>query len=140
MIRLAAVALAAPVLAQTAAPPAAPPAAPQNYAPQPTFIAAAQAFGACVKQTTAAIPATVTPQAGAQQAVTTCAAQRAALDASFEAWVSSPAFPAAGRQIARDRYQEEMAQISTKIADGIIEGRAAAAPAPAASPSPTPGK
>ena len=130
--------------AQPAPPPQAQPAPsppPQGQmGPPPEFIAAAQTFGNCVKQGSMALPASVTPEAGAQQALAGCAAQRTALDARFEAWVASPGFPEAGRAQAREQYQAQMATVNTQVADGIRKARATPAPAPSPAPTPTPSK
>ena len=118
-------------------PPAAAPAAPQQQVtPPPAFMQAAQAFGQCVEGASSQLPATVTPEAAAAQALAACAAQKTAIETQFEAWVASDSFPAEGRDIARTQFRSQFAQAEGQIADAIRQRRAAAAtPAPAPTPS-----
>ena len=120
--------------AQAAAPPQG------QMRPPPEFITAAQRFGACVKQGSIALPGTIMPEAGAQQVLAGCAAQRTALDARFEAWVANSNFPEAGRAMAREQYRAQMATVNTQVAEGIRKGRATPAPAPSPTPTATPDK
>lgn len=99
---------------------------------------AAQAFGACIKQGGAALPASVAADAGTQQVLAACAAERATLDAQFEAWVAGPTFPEAGRATAREQYKAQMSSVRTQVAGMITSRRAAPDPAPR--PTPAPGK
>lgn len=139
---------AAPAAPPAAAPQAAP-AQPQGVAPPPEFIQSAQAFGQCVGQASGALPATVTPEAGAKQALAACAAQKATMEQRFESWVAGPNFPEAGRPIAREQFRTQIAGVETQIADDIRRARATpagatpapattAAPAPAATSTPSP--
>lgn len=98
--------------------------------PPPEFIQAAQAFGQCLGAGSQALPATVAPEAGAPQVLAGCATQKAALEARFEAWISGPTFPEAGRSIARQQFATQMGLAEGQIAEGIRRGRAAPAPAP----------
>lgn len=112
--------------------------------PPPEFIAAAQAYGDCMKIAGPKVPATMTPEAGAQQMLTECAAKKTELDARFEAWVASPTFPEAGRAMAREQYKAQMANVPTQVADGIRKSRGAPAPVtstpPQSAPTATPPK
>jgi len=142
------IALAATLATQAAAPappsaPAAPaatqaapaPAAPAPTAPPPAFMAAAQAFGQCIGTGASALARTVTPEAGARQVTTGCAAQKQALDAQFETWISGPTFPAAGRDMARQQFKAQMDGMEPNLAERIRSARAGAA---SATPQPTP--
>lgn len=107
------------------------PAQQQQVVPPPAFIQAAEAFGQCVESASSRIPATVTPEATAAQALVACAAQKTAIETQFEAWVASDAFPAGGRDIARQQFRSQFAQAEGQIANAIRQQRAApAAPAP----------
>ena len=118
----AALMLASPALAQ---PPQGGP------TPPPEFIQAAQAFGQCIGSNLSSLAATVTPEAGASQAIAGCAAQKTALETRFEAWVSSASFPAEGREIARQQFRTQLGGAEAQIAATIRQQRAAPAPAPA---------
>lgn len=123
---------AAPALAQTGD---APPSGAQ-VTPPPAFITAAQAFGQCLSTGVAGVAATVTPEAGAHQVVTGCEGQRGALETQFEAWVSGPNFPEAGREAARAKFKEQIGAVEPAIANEIRTNRAAPAPAPSPTPKP----
>ncbi len=133
MLKLVTLAL---VQAATSAPQASP--TQPMAGPPPEFIAAAQAYGECMKVAGPKVTAAMTPEAGAQQMLTECAGRKVDLDARFEAWVASPGFPEAGRDMAREQYKAQMANVPAQVADGIRQSRAKAAPA--ATPTPTPGK
>lgn len=105
----------------------------QEVTPPPAFIEAATAFGQCVRGAATAAPATVTPEAAAAQALASCATQKAAMETQFEAWVASDAFPAEGRDMARQQFRAQMTQGEAGLAAEI--GRRRAAPATPATPS-----
>lgn len=115
-------------------------AAPAPSAPPTVFFTAAQAYGECLKQGGAAAPASVTPEAAAQQVVAGCAAQRAALDSQFDAWISATGMPADSRDAARAQYTARMSGVPAQVAENIRAARARAAPTPTPTPTPTPGK
>lgn len=105
----------------------------ENMEPPPGFIAAAQAFGSCVGTKGQSAPASVTPEAAAKQALAACATEKAALEGSFETWVASPSFPAAGRAEARTQFKAQMEGLEAQIATKFREARAPT-PAPGATP------
>lgn len=113
--------------AQATPPANAAPAQQQQVVPPPAFIQAAEAFGQCVEGASSQLPITVTPEAAAAQALVTCAAQKNAIETQFEAWVASDAFPAGGRDIARQQFRSQFAQAEGQIANAIRQQRAAAA-------------
>ena len=103
----------------------------------PEFVAATTAYNQCLT-TNASVPANVTPEAGAAQAVAACTTQRAALSAAFEAWVASPAYPASGRAQARTEFAQRLNGIPAQIAAAIARARSGpiAPPSPPATPHP----
>lgn len=116
---------AAPALAQPATG-----AAPQGGAdmtPPPAFMQAVQGLGECVENSVQAAAATVAPETVAAQALSSCGPQRAALDAAFEAWVASPAFPEAGKAIAREQFRTRMAGAPAALTEDIRRRRSAPA-------------
>jgi hypothetical protein len=98
----------------------------QALQPPPEFTTAASAFGQCIGQAASALPTTVAPEAGARQVMTGCATQKATLDQRFEAWVSSPTFPAAGREQARTQFRSQIDGVEAQLAGSIREARAKA--------------
>lgn len=96
--------------------------------PPPAFMAAAQAFNGCLGKGVAVLPATVVPTTGAQQVIAGCTAQRAAIDAQFEALIGRPSVPAASRDQARAQYQAQMDQLPAQLATAIAQRGAAPKP------------
>lgn len=120
--------------------PAQPPAAataPQQQGPipPPAFIEAAQGFGLCMQTQLGGLPATVTPEAGAAQALAACATQKTALETQFQSWVASPAFPAEQRDAVLAQFRAEGGQLETQIAGMIRQRRTGAAQPPAQAPA-----
>lgn len=113
----------------------------QALAPPPEFVQAAQAFGQCVSTGASALPATVTPEAGAKQTLSGCQAQKTALETRFEAWISGPGFPEAGRATAREQFRIQIAGVEPQLVERIRAARATTpTPPPAANPAPTPSR
>ena len=117
---------AAPALAQQATTPA-----PAGGA---EIQQAAMALGQCVQTAAQALPATVTPEAGAVSVMGGCATQKQALERAAEAMIASPAVPADKKAAAREQLRSKLAAAQSQIADGIRMMRASAA-APAATPA-----
>ena len=111
----------------TAAAPAAQP-DPLQVAVQTT----ATAFGECVVGGIAAVPATVTPQAGAAQVLGGCNAQKLQLVEAAEAMIA--ALPEDRRAGAAAMLQTRLAGAEAEISAEITRRRSAAA-APAATPA-----
>lgn len=90
------------------------------------------ALGQCVETAVQALPATVTPEAGAASALSGCATQRQQLVQAVEAMVAS--LPADRRAGALQQLQSRLAAAEGQIANGIRmqrSGTLPAAPAPA---------
>jgi outer membrane protein OmpA-like peptidoglycan-associated protein len=121
-LTIAALVLAGPAPAQTSTAPLAglPPAPPE-------FVQANQAFGRCIFQTMRAVPASVTAEIGAKQAIAGCTAERATTEARFEAWINSAAFPEAARLPARQRFRAQVAGVEAQIAARLRESRSSTA-------------
>lgn len=121
--------------------PGRPDSADQALAPPPEFVQAAQAFGQCVSTGASALPATVTPEAGAKQTLSGCQAQKTALETRFEAWISGPGFPEAGRATAREQFRIQIAGVEPQLVERIRAARATTpTPPPAANAAPTPSR
>jgi hypothetical protein len=126
-----------PPAAQT--PPVAPPAPPSPPPAEVTAVQqAAMAFGQCVQTGVQAVPATVTPEAGATGVVQGCAAQRQRLEQAAQALIAT--IPEAQRPAAQEQLRTQLAAVEGQVAAGIRQMRGAAAPAPAPAPAPTPGR
>lgn len=110
--------------------PAGPPPAAVNAVQQ-----AGMAFGQCVQTGVQAVPATVTPEAGAASVLGNCAPQRQTLEQAVNALLAT--LPAEQRAAGQERLRTELGGIEGQIA-GAIRSRRAPAP-PAATPAPTPG-
>lgn len=128
---------ASPALAQAQAAPAqGAPAAEAPAGPPPAQMAAVQqagmAFGQCVQTGVSAVPATVTPEAGATTVLAGCSTQRAALEQAAQALLAT--VPEANRAAAQTQIRAQLDAIPAQVADGIRQTRAAAA-APAATPA-----
>jgi hypothetical protein len=91
------------------------------------------AFGQCLQTAVPAVPATVTPEAGAASVLAGCATQRQALDRAAAALIA--AMPEAQRPMVQQQIQSQLTGVEAQVAAGI---RAARAPAPAATPAPAP--
>ena len=123
-------AAAVPAMAQPPAastPPAAAPAGP-GAAIQP----AAMAFGQCLQTGMQSVPATVTPEAGANSVLGGCSAQRSALVQAVEAMLAT--LPADQQAAGRAQLESRLGAVPTQLADAIRQQRGAAA-APAAAPA-----
>jgi pyruvate dehydrogenase E2 component (dihydrolipoamide acetyltransferase) len=143
---LPAAALAQPAPAQPAPAPA-PAAPPAPAGPPPEALApiqqAGMAFGQCVQAGVQAVPATVTPEAGATSVLGGCAPQRQALEQAVNALLAT--LPAEQRAAGQERLRSELGGIQGQVAAAIQARRtpapapAAPAPTPAPAPAPTPG-
>lgn len=124
---------AAPAVAQTA------PATEAPAGPPPAEMAAVQqagmAFGQCVQTGVGAVPATVTPEAGAATVIAGCATQRTALEQAAQALLAT--VPEANRAAAQTQIRSQLDAIPAQVAEGIRQTRSAGA-APAAAPAATP--
>ena len=117
---------AAPAFAQNTTTPA--PAGPSQEAITAIQTAAA-AFGQCVQAGTAAVPAAVTPEAGATTVLAGCSAQKQAIEQAVRALLAT--LPAEQRAAGEAQLAAQIAGVPGQIADGIRQSRAAPAPAPA---------
>ena len=128
-------ALPAAALAQPAPAPAAPPA---PAGPPPEAISAVQqagmAFGQCVQTGVQAVPATVTPEAGATSVLGGCAPQRQTLEQAVNALLAT--LPPEQRAAGQERLRTELGGIDAQVAGAIRARRTPAPPAPAATPAP----
>ena len=113
--------------AQTTPAPAGPP--PEAMAAIQT---AAQAFGQCVQTGAQAVPASVTPEAGATTVLAACSTQKSTLEQAVRALLAT--LPAEQRTAGEAQLNAQIAAVPGQIADGIRQSRAA--PAPAATPAP----
>jgi hypothetical protein len=115
---------ATPALAQDQTAPAGTPAA-----PPPEAIAAIQSasatFNACIQTGVAALPATVTPEAGATSVTNGCASQRAAIEQAVRALIAT--LPEASRPMALEQMQTQIAAIPAMVAERIRQVRTPAA-------------
>lgn len=118
------------VLAQATTPAA--PAAPAGAAEIQTT---AQAFSACIGPKVAAVPATMTPEQGADSVLAACKTEQDGLRGAVEAMLAT--LPADQQAMGRQQLDMGMAQARTGIAEGIRQKRAA--PATPAAPT-TPAK
>jgi hypothetical protein len=137
---LCAAALPSIAQAQTTPPqPATPPAAtPAPAGPPPEAVAAIQqagaAFGQCIQTGAAAVPATVTPEAGATSVVNGCATQRTAVETAANALIAT--LPEAQRAGAQAELRSQLGAVEGQVAAGIRAGRATPAATPAPAPAP----
>ncbi|HET9509566.1 MAG TPA: hypothetical protein VFO80_00295 [Sphingomonas sp.] len=120
------------VLAQATTPAAPPPAAPPAGAA--TIQTSAQAFSACLGPKVGAVPATMTPEQGADSVLAACKTEQDALRSAVEAMLATA--PAEYQTMGRQQLNDGMAQARTQIADSIRQKRAAPA-TPAAPAAPT---
>jgi hypothetical protein len=126
-------ATAVPAFAQNQVAPA-----PAQPAPPPPEImnavqTTASAFGGCVETGVRAVPAAVTPEAGAVTVLNGCATQRQALEAAVRRLITT--LPAERQAAAQAQLQAQMGSVNEQIASGIRQSRAAPAPAPAPAPA-----
>ena len=125
---------ASPAFAQTQTPPAQP--APSG--PPPEAMAAIQqagaAVGQCVQAGAQAVPATVTPEAGATTVLTGCSTQKSTLEQAVRTLLAT--LPAEQRAAGEAQLNTQLAAVPGQIADGIRQGRGAASAPPAATPAP----
>ncbi|GAA4035071.1 hypothetical protein GCM10022281_14220 [Sphingomonas rosea] len=96
-------------------------------AAQPPIAEAAQAFKGCIEAKFSTVPATVTPEAGADALIAQCKAENDKLDTIFEGMIA--AAPADQQAFAREQYKQGMAQGRQGLIDGIKSARAGKAPA-----------
>ena len=132
-------AVPAGALAQPAPSQPAPGSAPAGQAPAgppPAAMAAIQqagtAFGQCVQTGVQAVPATVTPEAGATSVLGGCAAQRQTLEQAVQTLLA--ALPEEQRAAGQERLRTELGGIHGQVA-AAIQARRTPAP-PAAAPAP----
>ncbi len=95
---------------------------------------AASAFGQCVETGAAAVPASVTPEAGAAGVLAGCAAQFQSLEQAIDAFVAT--MPEEQRPAISERARAQLGGVEAQVVAGIRQQRAAAAPSPAAEPAP----
>lgn len=120
------------LLTQAAPQPATPapaPADPARAAASAKIQAAAQAFSACLGPKVVAVPATVTPEQGADSVLAACKTEQTAIETSVGTAVAN--LPADRQAAARKQLTDSMAIARTQIADGIRQMRAATPPAAA---------
>jgi pyruvate dehydrogenase E2 component (dihydrolipoamide acetyltransferase) len=136
-------ALPAAALAQATPAPApapAPATPPAPAGPPPAAIAAIQqagtVFGQCVQTGVQAVPATVTPEAGATSVLGGCAPQRQTLEQAVNALLAT--LPAEQRAAGEERLRTELGGVHGQVVAAIQARRAPAAPAPAPAPTPAP--
>ena len=133
---------AAPAFAQDqdvrvqSSPAARPPAAPAARTPAgplPEAMAAVErtstAFGQCVEPAIGGLPATVTPDDGADRVLATCSTQLQALERATNALIA--VLPEAQREGAQAEVAARMATIPGEVASKIRAARGIPEPAPA---------
>lgn len=118
---------------QVVAPPPPPPTPGQNgpqIQPSPAFMASAEAFSQCVEAGAGALPATVTPEAGAQTVIAGCQAQVTEMRTQFHAWVDAEAgFPAEAKPMIKSQFDARFdSEARTRVAEGIRQARAGGTP------------
>ncbi|HYD14012.1 MAG TPA: hypothetical protein VEC11_14275 [Allosphingosinicella sp.] len=125
---------AVPAFAQNQTTPA--PAAPAGPPPEAmsAIQTAATAFGQCVQTGVQAVPATVTPEAGATTVLAGCSAQKQTLEQAVRALLAQ--LPAEQRTAGEAQLNSQLSSLPTQVADGIRQARGATAPA--ATPTPAP--
>ena len=92
------------------------------------------AFGQCVQTGVQAVPATVTPEAGAASVLGGCAPQRQALEQAVNAVLAT--LPEDQRAAGQERLRVELGAVEGQIVAAIQARRAPAPPAPAPAPAP----
>ncbi len=95
---------------------------------------AASAFGQCVEAGANAVPASVTPEAGAASVLAGCAAQRQSLAQAIDAFIATA--PEEQRPAIAERARAQLDGVEAQVVAGIRQQRAASAPSPAAEPAP----
>lgn len=119
--------LAALLTAQTPTPPPAPEDS-ARAAAGAKIQASAQAFSACIGPKVAAVPASLTPEQGADSVLAACRTEQTALQTAAETMIAGvPADKQAG---ARKQLADGMALARTQIAGAITQMRAAPATPP----------
>jgi hypothetical protein len=121
--------LLASALPAVAQPPAAAGTAPPAAGPEAAIQQAATAFGQCISTGMHAVPASVTPEAGAASVLGGCAAQRQQLTVAVNAMIAT--LPADQQAAAHAQFESQIGQADTQIAAAIRQQRAAPAAAPA---------
>lgn len=118
--------------------PSQPAPAPAPSGPPPAAVAAIQqaatAFGQCVQTGAQAVPATVTPEAGATSVLAGCATQRQQLEAAARSLIAG--LPEDQRPGAQEQLRTQMAAIEPRLVEGIRQARAGATTPPAQPPAP----
>ncbi|GAA4001723.1 hypothetical protein [Sphingomonas humi] len=94
-------------------------------APANPIQAAAMSFSACVKSKVPAVAPALTPEAGADDVIKQCDAQRAGLETAVESAIA--AAPPEQQAMAREQYKAGMARGRQGLIDGIKAMRAAPA-------------
>ena len=124
---------AVPAIAQNQTTPA--PAAPAGPPPEAmsAIQTAAQAFGQCVQTGAQAVPASVTPEAGATTVLAGCTTQKSTLEQAVRALLAT--LPAEQRAAGEAQLNAQLAAVPGQVADGIRQSWGAAT-APASSPAP----
>ncbi len=94
-------------------------------APASPIQLAAKSFGDCMEAKIALVPATVTPQAGADDVLKQCDAQRAGVEQAVEGMIA--AAPPEMQTMARANLKDGLARNRTRVIDKITAMRAAKA-------------
>jgi hypothetical protein len=95
---------------------------------------AAQAFGQCVQSGALAVPATVTPEAGATTVLAGCSTQKSTLEQAVRSLLAT--LPAEQRTAGEAQLNAQLTALPTQVADGIRQARNQAGAPPAATPAP----
>jgi len=82
---------------------------------------ATRAFRACIDSKAGAVPASVTPEAGADLLIKQCEPERAKMEATFEAMIAP--FPQPVQVKAREEYRAGMADGRRVIVEGLRKMR-----------------
>ncbi len=100
-------------------------AAPVAPAPaaEPPIAALAKAFSGCIRGKLPMVPATLSPEAGADEVIKQCAAERSALEQHVEGMIAQA--PEAQKAGTRAEYQAAMAQVRPELVKAITAMRTA---------------
>ena len=94
-------------------------------APANPVAIAAKSFGDCMEAKIPLVPATVTPEAGADDVIKQCDAQRISLEQAVEGMVA--AAPPEMQTMARDKLKDGLARNRIRVIDKITAMRASPA-------------
>lgn len=99
--------------------------APAPQAPPSEIEQASRTFSQCIRTGVRAVPASVTPEAGATTVLAGCATQRQTLERLVLAHINGPAVPEPQKAAAREQLRTGMASAATQVTNAIRQSRTA---------------